>query len=63
MTNFSRSTDDVLTVIAEGVYQTSDKNDEARDVALDIPKAYDRVWRAVPLHKLKVYRILDDYLI
>lgn len=49
------STADVVTVIIKFVYQTLGKNGEARVAALDMSKAFDRVWHADLLRNLKGY--------
>ena len=51
-----RSTADLLTVITERISASMDKNGEARLVALDISKAFDRVWHP-GLHKPQRYGI------
>ena len=53
----SRSTADLLTVITERIHRVLDVSGEARAVALDISKAFDKVWHAGLLHKLKAYGI------
>ena len=53
----SRSTADLLTVITERLLRALDKCGEARIVALDISKAFDKVWHAGLLHKLSSYGI------
>ncbi len=54
---YARSTADVLTAITETVYQALQNNGEARAVALDISKAFDRVWHAGLLRKLQGYAV------
>ncbi|CAE1168972.1 unnamed protein product [Acanthosepion pharaonis] len=54
---FARSTADVLTAITETVYQALQNNEEARAVALDISKAFDRVSYVGLLRKLQGYGI------
>ncbi|CAE1315900.1 unnamed protein product [Acanthosepion pharaonis] len=54
---FARSTADVLTAITETVYRALQNNGEARAVALDISKAFDRFWHAGLLRKLQGYGI------
>lgn len=51
------SDSDVFTVISEFVSQTLDKEGEARDFALDISKAIDRLWYAGSCHTLKCYDV------
>ena len=53
----AHSTADLLTVITEWFYHALDQCGEARAVALDISKAFDKVWHAGLLHKLKLYGI------
>jgi len=57
-----RSTTDALTVICECVYRSLDACGEARAIALDISKAFDKVWHAGPLHKMKSYGISGKVL-
>ena len=52
-----RSTADLLTVITDKIYKALNGCGEARTVALDISKAFDRVWHAGLLHKLPSYGI------
>ena len=53
----SRSTADLLTVITDRIYRFMDNGGEARAIALDISKAFDRVWHSGLLHKLRAYGI------
>ena len=55
--SFSRSTADLLTVVSDGVARAFNSSGTTRDVALDISKAFDRVWHAGLLHKRKSYGI------
>ena len=57
-----RSTADVLTVISERVYRALDACGETRAIALDISKAFDKVWHAGLLHKLKAYGVSGPFL-
>ena len=52
----SRSTADLLTVVSDRIARAFNRSGATRAVALDISKAFDRVWHAV-LHKLISYRI------
>ena len=58
----SRSTADILTVITHRVSEALDHGRETRTVALDISKAFDRVWHKGLLHKLSSYGISGDVL-
>lgn len=65
----SRSTADLLTVITERFYRALDKGGEARAIALDISKAFDKVWHTGLLCKLKsygisghIYQIIESFL-
>ena len=53
----SRSTADLLTVVSDRIARAFNRSGTTRAVALDIFKAFDRVWHAVLLHKLKSYGI------
>ena len=53
----SRSTADILTVVSDRVARAFNRSGATRAVALDISKAFDRVWHAGLLHKLKSYGI------
>ena len=52
----SQSTADLLTVVSDRVATAFNRSRATRAVSLDISKAFDRVWHAGPLHKLKSYR-------
>ena len=52
-----RSTADLLTVLSERIYNSLDVGGETRAIALDISKAFDKVWHAGLLHKLKAYGV------
>ena len=52
----SRLTEDLLTVVSDRIARAFNRSGAIRAVALDISKAFDRVWHAV-LHKLKPYRM------
>ena len=56
----SRSTADLLTVVSDRIARVFNRSGATRTVALDISKAFDRVWHAGLLHKLKSYGILDQ---
>ena len=53
----SRSTADLLTVVSDRVATAFNRSGATRAVAFDISKAFDRVWHAGLLHKLKHYGI------
>ena len=53
----SRSTADLLTVVSDRIARAFNRSGATRAVTLDISKAFDRVWHAGLLHKLKSYRI------
>ena len=53
----SRSTADLLTVVSDRIARAFNRSGATRVVALDISKAFDSVWYAGLLHKLKSYRI------
>ena len=57
-----RSTADVLTVICDRVYRSLNASGESRAIALDISKAFDKVWHAGLLHKLKSYGVSGSAL-
>ena len=52
-----RSTADLLTVVSDRIATAFNRSWATRAVALDISKAFDRVWDAGLLHKLKSYGI------
>ena len=53
----SRSTTDLLTVVSDRIAKAFNRSGATRAVALDISKAFDRVWHAGHLHKLQSYGI------
>ena len=56
----SRSTGDLLTVVTDRIAKAFDNCGATRAIALDISKAFDRVWHAGLLHKIKSYGIAGD---
>ena len=65
----SRSTADFLTVVSGRINWFFNRSEAARAVALDISKAFDRVWHAGLLHKPKsceilgqIFRLLSSFL-
>ena len=53
----SRSTADLLTAVSDRIARAFNRFGATGAVALDISKAFDRVWHAGLLHKLKTYGI------
>ena len=51
----SRSTADLLAVVSDRVARVFIRSGATRAVALDISRAFDRVWQAGLLHKLKFF--------
>ena len=51
------STADILTVVSDRIAKAFNRSGGTRAVALDISKAFDRVWHAGLLHKTKSYGI------
>ena len=49
----SRSTADLLTVVSDRIARAFNRSGATRAMTLDISKAFDRVWHAGLLHKLK----------
>ena len=56
----SRSTADILKVVSDRIARAFNRSGAPRAVALDISKAFDRVWHAGLLHELKSYGILGQ---
>ena len=54
----SRSAANLLTVVSDKIARAFKRSGATRAVALDISKAFDRIWQACLLHKLKSYEIL-----
>ena len=48
---------DLLAVVSDRIARAFNRSGAARAVALDISKAFDRVWHAGLLHRLKSYGI------
>ena len=53
----SQSTADLLTVVPDRIFRAFNRSGATRAVALDISKAFNRVWHAGLLQKLKSYGI------
>ena len=53
----SGSTADLVTVLSDRIARAFNRSGATQAVALDISKAFDRVWHAGLLHKLKSYGI------
>ena len=58
----SRSTAGLLKVVSDRIARVFSRSGTTRAVALDISKAFDRVWHAGLLHKLKSYGISGQIL-
>ena len=56
------NTADILTVFSERIYNLLDAGREMRAIALDISKAFNKVWHAGLLHKLKAYGVVGTIL-
>ena len=59
----SRSTADLQTVVSDRIARAFNRSGATRAVALDISKAFDRVWHAGLRHKLKSYGISGQIFI
>ena len=57
-----RSTADLPTVLSKCNYNSFDVGGETRAIALDISKAFDKVWHAGLLHKLRSYIVRSSVL-
>ena len=53
----SRSTANLLKVVSDRIARTFNRSGASQDVALDIFKAFDRIWHSCILHKLVSYGI------
>ena len=53
----SWSTANILTALSDRIARAFNRSGFTRAVTLDISKAFDRVWHAGLLHKLKLYEI------
>ena len=51
----SQSTADLLTVVSDRIARAFNRSGATQAVALDISKAFDRVWHAALLHKVQSY--------
>ena len=59
----SRSTAGLLTVVPDRIARAFDKSGATQAVALDISKAFDRVWHTGLLHKLRLMEFQVQYLV
>ena len=57
-----RSIADLVTVNGGCIYNSLDVGSETRAIALDISKAFSKVWHAGLLHQLKAYSLRDSIL-
>ena len=55
----SPSTADLLTVVSDRIARVFNKSGATRAVALDICKAFHKIWHAGLLHKLKSYSLFS----
>ena len=46
LTKFSRSTEDLLTVVSDGIVRAFNRPGATQAVALDIAEAFDNIWHA-----------------
>ena len=53
----SRSTTYLLTIVSDRIARAFSRSGSTQAVAIDISKAFDRIWHAVLLHKCKSYGI------
>ena len=56
----SQSTADILTVVSDKTARAFNRSGATQAVALDISEAFDRVWHAGVLQKLKSYGMSDQ---
>ena len=56
----SRSTADLLAVVCDRIARVFNWSGATQAIALDISKAFDRIWHAGLLHKLKSYGISGE---
>ena len=47
----------IFSVVSDRIARAFNRSGATREVALDVSKAFDRVWHAGLLHKLKSYGI------
>ena len=58
----SQSIADLLSVVSDIYTRTFNRSGATRAVALDISKAFNRVWHVCPIHKRKSYGISVRHL-
>ena len=58
----SRSTENFLIVISDGIAKAFNRSEATRAVALDTSNTFDRVWHAGLLHKLSLMEFQAIYL-
>ena len=52
---------DLLTVVTKHIHQALDVSGEAKVIALDISKAFDKVWHLGLIHKPQAYSISGPF--
>ena len=53
---------DLLTVVSDRIGRAFNRSGASQAVTIDISKAFDRIWHAVLLHKLKSYGLSGRFL-
>ena len=53
----SQSTTDLVTIVSDRITRAFNRSGATRAVALDISRAFDKVWHAGLLHKLMKFQV------